>query len=71
MKRPLSFLLGALILTAPVSSIFAWGGQPARQTVYDVRRGGNYETDNCEIVRQQLAKGGFRLAKLLDAIYAK
>jgi len=44
-------------------------GQPVMQTVYDVRRDANYETANREIVRQQLAKAGFRLAKLLDAIY--
>jgi len=46
-------------------------GQPVMQTVYDVSRAGNYETVSREIVRQQLAKAGFRLAKLLDAIYAK
>lgn len=45
-------------------------GHPVMQTVYDVRRAENYETANREIVRQQLAKAGFRLAKLLDAIYA-
>lgn len=45
-------------------------GQPVMQTVYDVSRAGNYETISREIVRQQLAKAGFRLAKLLDAIYA-
>ena len=46
-------------------------GQPVMQTVYDVTRAGNYETVNREIVRQQLAKAGFRLARLLDAIYAR
>jgi len=45
-------------------------GQPVMQTVYDVTRAANYETVNREIVRHQLAKAGFRLAKLLDAIYA-
>jgi hypothetical protein len=40
------------------------------QTVYDVSRPVSYETVNRELVRQQLAKAGFRLAKLLDAIYA-
>lgn len=50
----------------PVTS----NGQPVMQTVYDVTRAGNYETVNREVVRQQLAKAGFRLAKLLDAIYA-
>ena len=44
-------------------------GQPVMQTVYDVSRAGNYETANREIVRQQLAKAGFRLATLLDAIF--
>jgi hypothetical protein len=44
-------------------------GQPVVQTVYDVTRAANYETANREIVRQQLAKAGLRLAKLLDAIY--
>ncbi len=46
-------------------------GQPVMQTVYDITRAANYETANREIVRQQLAKAGFRLAKLLDAIYAR
>lgn len=46
-------------------------GQPVMQTVYDVSRASNYDTANREVVRQQLAKGGFRLAKLLDAIYAR
>ncbi|MEP6742281.1 MAG: S1/P1 nuclease [bacterium] len=45
-------------------------GQPVMQTVFDITRAANYETVNRELVRQQLAKGGFRLAKLLDAIYA-
>jgi len=46
-------------------------GQPVMQTVYDISRAANYETTNREIVRQQLAKAGFRLANLLDAIYAR
>ncbi|HWN10288.1 MAG TPA: S1/P1 nuclease [Pyrinomonadaceae bacterium] len=46
-------------------------GQPVMQTVYDVSRAENYETANREIVRQQLAKAGFRLAQVLDAIYAR
>lgn len=46
-------------------------GQPEMQTVYDISRTPNYEAVNREIVRQQLAKAGFRLAKLLDAIYAR
>jgi hypothetical protein len=44
-------------------------GQPVMQTVFDISRPANYEAVNRELVRQQLAKGGYRLAKLLDAIY--
>jgi hypothetical protein len=44
-------------------------GQPVTDTVYDITRPGNYETLNREVVRQQLAEAGFRLARLLDAIY--
>ena len=44
-------------------------GAPLMQTVYDISRASDYETVNREVVRQQLAKAGFRLAKLLDAIY--
>lgn len=44
-------------------------GQPLMQTVYDIQRPGKYETTAREVVRQQLAKAGYRLAKLLDAIY--
>ena len=40
------------------------------KTVYDIRRANNYNTNNIPVVRNQLAKGGFRLAKLLDAIFA-
>ncbi len=46
-------------------------GQPVTQTVFDIKLPSNYEALNREVVRQQLAKAGFRLAKLLDAIYAK
>ncbi len=46
-------------------------GQLVMQKVYDVSRAADYETANREVVRQQLALGGFRLAKLLDAIYSK
>jgi len=45
-------------------------GRPVMQTVYDITRPSNYETLNRELVRQQLAKGGYRLARLLDAIYS-
>jgi hypothetical protein len=46
-------------------------GQVVTDTVYDITRPPNYEKLNRELVRQQLAKGGYRLAKLLDAIYAQ
>jgi hypothetical protein len=45
-------------------------GQQLTSVVYDIVRPANYETANREIVRIQLAKAGFRLAKMLDAIYA-
>ena len=45
-------------------------GETVTKTVYDIRRGVNYNTNNVPVVRAQLAKGGFRLAKLLDAIFA-
>ena len=44
-------------------------GQPVTQTVYDLKRPPNYQAVNRNNVREQLAKGGFRLAKLLDAIF--
>ena len=44
-------------------------GKPVTDIVWDVTRADNYETLNREVVRQQLAKGGYRLAKLLDAIF--
>jgi hypothetical protein len=46
-------------------------GQPVLMTVFDITRPSNYEAVNREVVRQQLAKAGFRLARLLDAIYAQ
>jgi hypothetical protein len=46
-------------------------GQPVTEVVYDVTRADNYEALNREVVREQLAKGGYRLARLLDAIFAK
>lgn len=45
-------------------------GKQVTDIVYDISRPANYESVNREVVRQQLAKAGFRLAKLLDAIYA-
>lgn len=44
-------------------------GVTTTKTVYDIRRASNYNTVNVPVVREQLAKGGFRLAKLLDAIF--
>lgn len=44
-------------------------GKPVMQTVYDITRPNSYKVVNRENVRRQLAKAGFRLAKLLDAIY--
>jgi hypothetical protein len=44
-------------------------GKPATDTVYDITLPSDYEALNRELVRQQLAKGGFRLARLLDEIY--
>ncbi|HEY6233409.1 MAG TPA: S1/P1 nuclease [Pyrinomonadaceae bacterium] len=46
-------------------------GKPVTDVVYDITRPGNYEALNREVVREQLAKGGYRLARLLDAIYAR
>jgi hypothetical protein len=39
------------------------------QTVYDISKPADYTTVNRNVVRQQLAKAGFRLARLLDAIF--
>lgn len=44
-------------------------GQVVTDIVYDITRPANYDRLNRELVRQQLAKAGYRLAKLLDAIY--
>jgi hypothetical protein len=44
-------------------------GKAVTEIVYDITRPSNYEALNRELVRQQLAKGGFRLALLLDEIY--
>ena len=46
-------------------------GQVVTEIVYDITRPANYETLNRQLVRQQLAKAGYRLAKLLDAIYGQ
>ena len=37
--------------------------------VYDVTRDPNYDQLNTPVVGEQLAKGGYRLAALLDAIF--
>jgi S1/P1 Nuclease len=44
-------------------------GRPVTELVYDVTKPANYEALNREIVRVQLAKGGYRLARLLDEIF--
>jgi hypothetical protein len=41
------------------------------QTVFDITKANNYASLNREVVRLQLAKGGFRLAKMLDEIFAE
>jgi hypothetical protein len=46
-------------------------GQVVTDTFYDITLPANYEKVSRKIVRQQLAKGGYRLAKLLDAIFAQ
>ncbi len=46
-------------------------GQPVMQTVFDTPLPPNYEKINREVTKQQLAKAGFRLARLLDTIYAR
>ena len=46
-------------------------GQPQLMTVFDIVRPADYETVTREVARQQIAKAGYRLAKLLDAIFAK
>lgn len=43
-------------------------GHPVTEVVYDVEHPPDYATLNRETVRRQLAKGGYRLAKLLDEI---
>ena len=38
-------------------------------TKYSVTKGNNYKSNNVPVVKEQLAKGGYRLAKLLEAIF--
>jgi hypothetical protein len=45
-------------------------GEPVMDTVYDVTLPDDYAKVNREVARRQLAKAGFRLAKLLDAIFS-
>ena len=45
-------------------------GKPETEVVYDITRPANYETHSREVARRQIAKAGFRLAKILDAIFA-
>jgi hypothetical protein len=45
-------------------------GQPQTTIVYDITRPADYKAVNRANVKVQLAKGGFRLAKLLDEIFA-
>lgn len=44
-------------------------GKPVTDVVYDITRPSSYEALNRNVVSGQLAKAGYRLAKLLDAIY--
>lgn len=39
------------------------------RTKYTVTKGSSYKADNVPVVKEQLAKGGYRLAKLLQAIF--
>lgn len=39
------------------------------KTKYVVSKGGNYADQNVDVVKTQLAKGGYRLARLLEAIF--
>jgi hypothetical protein len=45
-------------------------GKQLTDIVYDITLPANYNAVSRELVRVQLAKAGYRLAKLLDAIYA-
>jgi hypothetical protein len=44
-------------------------GVPVTEVIYDVSLPMHYEQNNRAVVRTQLAKAGYRLAKLLDAIF--
>jgi hypothetical protein len=39
------------------------------RTKYTVTKADSYKADNVPVVKEQLAKGGYRLAKLLQAIF--
>jgi S1/P1 Nuclease len=45
-------------------------GQTVMQTVYDISLPADYSNVNRNVVRRQLTKAGFRLAKLLDKIFS-
>jgi len=49
---------------------FRRNGQEQSQTVYDVTWASDYEEVNKPVVGEQLTKAGYRLAMLLDAIFA-
>jgi hypothetical protein len=49
---------------------FRRNGQEQSQTVYDVTRASDYDEVNKPVVGEQLTKAGYRLAMLLDAIFA-
>ncbi len=46
-------------------------GKPVTDIVWDVEYSDDYAALSRAVVRRQLAKGGYRLAKLLDAIFEK
>lgn len=46
-------------------------GKPVTEIVWDAEHSDDYAPLSREVVRRQLAKGGYRLARLLDAIFAK
>jgi hypothetical protein len=58
-----------ITVTTRTGEIVMRDGHPVTDVVYDVTLPAIYETLNRELVRQQLAKAGYRLARLLDEIY--
>jgi hypothetical protein len=57
-------------ITGQRTVTFRRNGQEQSQTVYDVTRASDYDEVNKPVVGEQLAKAGYRLAMLLDAIFA-